>query len=79
MFPDSRGISWSCAQGNLKIVGDKLTHSIDLNRGAISNISRLTCRDCVESMSSSVPKLSSVSMGKRPRIFAKEAKARYGR
>lgn len=79
MFPDSRGISWSCAQGNLKVVGEKLTHSMDLNRGAISNMSKLTCRDCGDGVSSAVPKLSSVSMGKWPRIFAKEAKAQYGR
>ena len=71
MLPDTSGISRSCAQGNLKMVGEKLTHSMDWSRGAISNISRLSCLDIwgVVGVSSPVPKLRSVSIGNRPRIF----------
>lgn len=64
------------------MVGDILTHSNDRRHGAFSNISTLLSSSgmTLDGITlSSIPKLNSVSIGKRFRMREKERKAGEGR
>ena len=69
-------------QGNLDMVGEKLTHSNERKLGAFSNISTLLSSPGVTPdiiSLSFIPKLNSVSIGKRLRTRERERKAGKGR